>query len=236
MTDYTDFRKWDSTHQEPIMAEATTIMEAWFEKGVRYNTDPVLGGALGAVDIMVYTNPPLELQYSLKSARGRILENILQWHHVPDYLAAKLCMAASAIPPEPLGLRREVKAVFQQRSYPLPYGPVYWTRDRQPKERATLLSHMWYELETHHLYKFVSRAYTTQGDQWRPRTVGAIERLDDLTQRLRMLGLNQLERRIYYACRDFEYLEVAEFSSLFGRNTSAGAVRKFYERTRGKLV
>ena len=233
---YPEFKEWDRPHRQPILAPAKAVMEAWFERGVTYDRDPVLGEVLRAANIMIYTNAPAELRHILESARGKILIYILEWRGVSDDMVPYLLMLIRAIPPAESGLKRELKAAFEQWLVPLPYGPVFGTTNKQPRERAELISDNWYDLQSQHLYSFVSKVYTTKGDELRPRSIRAIEKKLDLQQRLKDFGLSRPERCVYHACQLFQYMEVAEFSVMIGHNMTPEAIRKFHDRIKKKLA
>jgi hypothetical protein len=236
LVDYAAFREWDRPHQRPILTPVKAALESWFETGVTYDWDPILGEALRAANIMVYTNAPVGLRHGLEVARGEILLNTLEWRGVPEYVGSQVLMLFRSIPSWESGLKRELKAVFEQRLFPLPYGPVFWTRDRQLGGRAEFLGNLWYDLQSQEVYRFVSGVYATKGDGWRPRSTRAIEKTLDSDQRLRNLGLSRPERYVYYACQHFECGEVAEFSTMIGYHMSPEAVRKLKKRIEEKLA
>jgi len=235
LIDYPSFRQWDQDHRQGILAPVKAVMESWFETGVTYGWDPILRETLLGLKIMVYTNAPVELRHSLEVARGEILVNILEWRGVPVYIGSQVLMLLRARPAWESGLKRELKAAFEQRLFPLPYGLVFWTKDKQPRERAEFLGNKWYDLQVQEIYSFVSKVYA-QGDVWRPKSTHAIEKKLDFDQRLSDLGFSRHDRYVYYACQHFEDSEVAEFTAMIGPKMSPEAVRKLRGRIKKKLA
>jgi hypothetical protein len=243
---YREFIESDRPKRQPIMAEAKAIRETWFAKGVKYDyelVDPI-SETLAVANIYMYTNMPLKLRSVLEIAFGEITANILQWGKIPGYLCPQLLMRCPAFRLPPYNLKDERKADFEQGTRSLPYGPVFWSEGKPPKERVELVSNNWYDLQAHYLYRLISRIYATESNQWiGPKSRRQVESYLEADQALRDLSLNLANVAEYWACRlGFQYIEVSSMLRALGVNRKPGAVKKSYyyhrelvEKSRGNL-
>ncbi len=229
---YPEFQKTDQPNMEVIMAGTKTVMEAWFKHGVTYDSE--LERALSpyySFGIPHYQNEPEELHGLLEIAYGKITASILEWKQIPEYLRPQLLMWSSA------STEDKVDFEWELRNRSPSYGPVFWTEDKPPKERAEIVGNDWYNLQSHRLYGMISNIYATENDEWdRPKSQSAIEKSLDVEQRLKNLRLSQSDRIEYYAHEaGFQNMEVANMLRRIGVNKSVEAVKKSYQRNRELL-
>lgn len=221
---YEDFVKADLPNRTGIMTEATAAMESWFEQGVLY--DPPTLADLGPV----FYDEPEELPKLLKTAQGKILANVLEYKHIPEYQRPQILMWTSA---RVYG-RGEIKASFNWKDYRLGHDSVYDTEGMQPRERAHRVANIWYDYVCHRLYGFVSELCAQESDTWKQaQSLRDIEEFLDAEQRLKDLGLDLPNRLEYYArWLGYQNTEVSEMLQTMGVNKKPETVKKSYQRHR----
>lgn len=248
---YPGFIKWDLPHQQPIMAEIKAVLEAWFERGVKYSKEPILGDIL---PMPVYNNPPRELRTALEIAASEIKRNILE-RLIPILQWPDVVFRWGARPQDTLRAagytrEREFKAGCGPDAFIhfLPFGTVFETRHLPSSERAEVVSDNWYGLESYWQYYHINKFRITESWQWGPNPfvrdfedfVRASERRDEVEQKLKQSVLNWIDQFIYcsiYRRKGFRYGEIAEgLRQLGAKNMTGDAVRKRRERTEETLI
>jgi len=220
---YEKFLQADSPNRPGIMTEAATVMVSWFKQGVLYDSSASLLGP-------GYYGEPEALPKLLKIAQGKILANVLENNHIPEYIRPQILMFTSA---RGYG-KDEIKASFEWKDYRLGDDVVYGTEDMEPEERANYVANTWYDYICHRLYGFVNELYAKESDKWKqPQSLQTVEKYLEAEQKLKDLGLDLPNRLEYYArWLGYQCTEVSEMLQTIGINKSADAVKKSYHRNK----
>ncbi|MFC1913214.1 hypothetical protein ACFLX7_03370 [Chloroflexota bacterium] len=224
---YEDFMQADSPNRCEVMADAAKHMESWFKQGVLYDPPTLLLGP-------GYYGEPETLQRSLEIAQGKILANILEYKHIPEYIRPQILMCASA---QGYG-KGELKASFKWKDYRLGDDIVLDTEGMQPGKRTYHVANVWYDYVCHRLYGFVNEIFAKESDRWKqPQSLGAVDKYLDAEQKLRGVGLDLANRIEYYArWLGYQNTEISEMLRTIGVTKSVEAVKKSYQRHQDLII